>query len=227
MDFVRKPRSHKSPQTKKATTPSVKKHSSSPKKLKLKKYHPNLRRLSSLVVKFVKKNINLLIALAILTVVIVILLPHKQASPPIGPSSSKQQDQPNIKGNLTKGVPDFDTLLPAGKSIDDLGGWTKVSPVDRDSVYAFVDYIGQTKVIVSQQEIPQSLKESEDLNIGQLAAGYSANDHLTANGAEIYIGTSAKGPQSLIVKKHNLLILIKSTAKIADNVWIEYINSLN
>lgn len=131
-------------------------------------------------------------------------------------------------GELQKSTPKFDTLLPSEKSIEDLGGWTRVSPPDRDAVFAFSDSLDGTKVIVSQQPLPKEF-QSGDKNeaIEDLAKGYNANRFITATGnTKIYIGTSAKGPQSVIFTKRNLLILIKSQATITDDSWISYVNSL-
>lgn len=141
-------------------------------------------------------------------------------------------DQPEVKAaaskrqSLTRGTPDYATVLPAGKTIDDLGGWIRVSPPNRNAVYAYADKVGGVRVDVSEQPLPPALKNNTPEQMARLAQSYAANGTLTAGGTTVYIGTSAKGPQSLILSQKNLLILIKSASPLADKQWVAYINSL-
>lgn len=127
---------------------------------------------------------------------------------------------------LNKEQPTYNTLLPAGKSITDLGGWTRVSPPERNAVFAYVDHIGKVQINVSEQPLPDGFKEDLSNQIAYLAKGYHADVKIDANGTDVYIGTSAKGPQSVIFTKNNLLILIKATSQIANDDWATYINAL-
>lgn len=127
---------------------------------------------------------------------------------------------------LTRGTPQYKTILPADKTIQDLGGWTRVSPADRDPVFAYIDKIGTTKIIVSQQPLPKQFTSNETEHIEKLAKDYNATEKITVDGDTVYIGTSEKGPQSLILSRDNLLILIKSSLQIDSNEWAKYINSL-
>ena len=122
--------------------------------------------------------------------------------------------------------PDYKTALPSGTSIEKLGGWERVSPPEKDPVFAFTDKIGEVSITVSEQPLPNSFKADVGGKISELAKTYNATNILDANGTKVYIGTSAKGPQSTIFTKNDLLILIKSQAKIDDKAWIAYINSL-
>lgn len=151
-------------------------------------------------------------------------------SPDNNPSSAAAKDdapqrQPKIQ--LEKGTPAFKTMLPAGKSVEQLGGWTKVSPPNRDPTYAYVDTIGAVKIQVSQQELPKAFRVNTAEEMAHLAKNFSADTKLTVPGAIAYLGTSAKGPQSVIVAKNNLLILIKSSAIIPEDEWEAYIKSLS
>lgn len=119
----------------------------------------------------------------------------------------------------------FQTILPAGKQIKDLGGWERISPLNTAPVYAYADKIDDSVISVSQQPLP--FTSDSDTQVAQLAAAYSATITLDAKGTKVYIGTSAKGPQSTIFTKSGLLVLIKSQEKIQDSAWISYINSLN
>lgn len=127
---------------------------------------------------------------------------------------------------LPKENPPFATILPKGKSATSLGGWTRVSPSDRNAVYAYVDRIDTTSIIVSQQPIPESFASDPSGSIQKLAEGYSADHTLVVGDITVYLGKSAKGPQSLIFTTRGLLVLIKSSATIAEDRWVSYIKSL-
>lgn len=127
---------------------------------------------------------------------------------------------------LTKENPSFTTILPKGTSASDYGGWTRVSPPDRNAVYAYAGKIGDVSIIVSEQPIPDSFKSDPTGSVQTLADSYSADRTFDAGGTTVYIGKSAKGPQSLILIKHDLLILIKSTSTVTDEDWVTYIKSL-
>lgn len=175
-----------------------------------------------------RKNPSLYIAVFILAGIIIIALPYTKhnATKTLDTNTSVSSTDRKI-GKLTKGEPEFDALIPDGKTIDQLGGWTVVSPPDSDPAYSFADYIDGVKVIVSQQKMPEGISEDGSLNIDQIAAGYNANEKLNVGGKIVHLGSSSKGPQSLITEKSGLLILIKSTSKIDNDSWTAYINSLN
>lgn len=127
---------------------------------------------------------------------------------------------------LPKETPGFDTLLPAGKTAEDFGGWTRVSPSDRNPVYAYADTVGGVSISVSQQPIPDSFKSDLAGSVEQLSESYSASRTFQAGSIMVHIGKSAKGPQSLIFTKGDLLVLIKSASTISDDDWKTYIASL-
>jgi len=124
------------------------------------------------------------------------------------------------------GKPDYDTVLPAGKKIEDFGGWVRVSPPDKNPVYAYADKIDNVLINVSEQPVPDSFKKDIDTAMDDLAAQYSANDKIKVGAVTAYIGTSLKGPQSVLLVKGDILILMKSASKIADTHWETYIRSL-
>ena len=123
-------------------------------------------------------------------------------------------------------VPNYKTLLPTGTTIKELGGWHRVSPPDRNPVFAYADTIGGVSVTVSQQPLPDSFKADVDGSVSKLAASYSAKDEVPAGDAKVFVGTSVKGPQSAIMVKQDVLVLIKSTSKISDKNWSDYAFSL-
>lgn len=155
------------------------------------------------------------------------LYPNGQSNAKAQPGDAPVVENQPVTGPLQKGTPEYDTVLPKGKTIKDYGGWTRVSPPNRDPVFAYADKIGAIPINVSQQPLPKDFADQPDQQVQQFAAGYAANKKLNVNGATAYIGTSAKGPQSVIIVKGELLILIKASAAIPDTEWQKYIQSLS
>ena len=122
--------------------------------------------------------------------------------------------------------PEYDTLLPEGKSIQRLGGWSRVSPPDKEPVFAYVDSIDSVQVFVSQQPLPVAFKNDAVAEAKKLAQQLGTTEQLTDDGLTAFVSTSAKGPQATIAVKKDLLILIRSGAKIKNASWIGYINTL-
>ena len=152
----------------------------------------------------------------------------------IGQTVSRPQSQTARTGNiqqnpldmLKKGTPNYPTLVPSGKSIEKLGGWTRISPENRDPVFAYVDTIGGVAASVSQQPIPNDLKNDTDAKLRTIALASNATRTIDAGGIKVYLGASSEGPQSAIFIKDQLLILIKATATVDDDDWKSYIDSL-
>lgn len=153
--------------------------------------------------------------------IVIVRLHHPANSPSLTGGSQQQATGP------TPGTPKYPTLLPAGKSIHDLGGWYRISPPDRDAVYAYADSIGTIHIDVSEQPIPASFKPDIAESVAELARSFDANQKLSVSDLTVYIGTSAKGPQSLIFVKSNTLILIRSVTIVNNNQWLQYIESLH
>lgn len=128
-----------------------------------------------------------------------------------------------------KGVsPPFHAALPNSTPIRDLGGWeTKTAP-SGDTFYAFSDTINGVAIRVSQQALPASFKTNTSQKIAELAKGYNATTPLTTDTTSVtaYIGSSARGPQSVIFAKDDSLVLIQSEGVISNAAWATYIASL-
>lgn len=131
-------------------------------------------------------------------------------------------DSPEVREKL----PQFSTVTPEGKDIRKLGGWARVSPADSNPVFAYVDTIGDTSISVSQQPLPANLQGNTDEKIAELAKAYAATDEQKVDGQKYYVGTDSAGPQSVILAKDDLLILIKSAQKVSDDEWSDYIAGL-
>lgn len=122
--------------------------------------------------------------------------------------------------------PGYTTILPTGKSIIQLGGWVRVSPAGSDPVYAYADTVSGVPISVSEQPLPESFKSNSSDKVAELAKSYNATATITIGDTTVYIGTSAKGPQSVIFTKDNLLVLIKSEKQIENAAWSTYAASL-
>lgn len=123
--------------------------------------------------------------------------------------------------------PTYQTVLPEDKSISQLGGWKRISPPGKDPVFAFADTIDGVPVSVSQQPLPSSFKGDAVSQTAEIAKKFNATDKIEAGGLDVYVGTSIKGPQSVIFTKDNLLVFIKSEKKIQDASWAAYAQALN
>lgn len=144
-------------------------------------------------------------------------------------SNKTQEAKPGSSANsssiaLPHETPGFNTVVPKEKSIDQLGGWVRVSPAGTTPVYAFADNINTVTINVSEQALPDNLKT--DAELSKMAEGFGANKSFKVGDITVYIGTSGKGPQSVIFSTKSLLVLIKSASEIPNDSWIAYINSL-
>lgn len=132
----------------------------------------------------------------------------------------------SLRADETTGQPNFSTLLPGGKTIDQLGGWQKLEAPNGDAFYVYIDTVSGVTVNVTEQKLPGKFKNDLSNELTNMARNYNANVKLDADGTTVYVGTSAKGPQSVIFAKDNVLVLIKSWATISDADWITYIKTL-
>ncbi|MFZ1360712.1 MAG: hypothetical protein WAS27_01615 [Candidatus Saccharimonadales bacterium] len=164
-------------------------------------------------------RISLRVAVGIASIAIVILIGiiavRHYMSPSATPSTATQK------------TPQYHTVLPVGTSIDQLGGWQRISPPDKDPVFAYSDYINDVRITVSQQPLAGTTGQRIDEKVADIAKKFNATTKITAGDTAVYIGTSSKGPQSVIFAKDQTLVLIKSQATITNDLWQRYIMSLN
>lgn len=124
-------------------------------------------------------------------------------------------------------TPEYTVVLPQNRSVDDLGGWQRVSPPSSDPVYAYSDSLDDVTISVSQQPIPESFRGNVAAEVEQLAKSYNATTVIKAGETPVYIGRSSKGPQSVIFAKNDTLVLIKSQGTIEQESWINYVSNLS
>jgi hypothetical protein len=139
----------------------------------------------------------------------------------------QHQTVKNDAAHISSETPSYSTVLPSGKTADQLGGWKRVSPPQTDPVYAYTDKIGDITISVSQQPLPKSFQGDANDQVADLAKKFNATNKINADGTDLYVGTSAQGPQSAILTKKSLLILIKSQKKVDDKAWANYAKSLS
>lgn len=123
-------------------------------------------------------------------------------------------------------APTWQAVLPQGKTIEQLGGWQRVSPKEAAPVFSYADTLESIPLIVSQQSLPPSFRTNSDQQLSELAKNFNATNKLEKNNLTLYLGTSAKGPQSVLMIIDDVLVMIKSEQKIKDAAWLDYAASL-
>ncbi|MBI3889035.1 hypothetical protein HY312_00450 [Candidatus Saccharibacteria bacterium] len=156
---------------------------------------------SSPVKKFLlsKKAIVLIIVIAL--VIIGLLASSSKTSrqtTPVDTPASKNTSDATPSSSPSEAVPTYKTVTPNNKSIDELGGWQRVSPSNSNPVFAYSDKIGAVEINVSQQPLPESFENNTESHVADLAKKFNATTKLDAGATKAWIGTSAKGPQSVI-----------------------------
>lgn len=189
---------------------------------------PTLPSAAELWHKFTRlpRKVWLRVGIIALAVVIAIVFIHIFGS---GNSTQPDSHPATAAGppKLLRGTPSYATVLPAGKTIGQLGGWTRISPPGKDPVYTYVDKIGKVQINVSEQPLPDAFKANTASKISQLAASYNATDKFTAsNNTVVYVASSDNGAQSVIFTKASLLILIRSSDQVSNNQWVDYVSAL-
>lgn len=132
----------------------------------------------------------------------------------------------NSPASLVEDTPPFHAVTPNSKSIEKLGGWQRLTPPDGTVLYIYTDTLNDVPISVSQQVLPASFKNDKQAKLAEVAKGYNATTPLDAGDIKAYIGTSAKGPQSILFIKHDSLVLIKSKQAIPNEIWVAYIKTL-
>ncbi len=168
--------------------------------------------------KFGKKKLALAACLVLLLIASSVawwFFTRSEASNVFGTTSEKTAEKPKFK-----------TVQPETKD-GKPKELQRVSPPESEPVFAYADTIDGVSVIVSQQPLPKDFKSHVDESVEKVAKDFEATTKLKADDTTIWVGTSAKGPQSVVLTKNNLLILIKSQKKVSDQAWTTYVKSLD
>ncbi len=129
-------------------------------------------------------------------------------------------------GGVLRDNPKYQTLLPAGKSIQSLGGWYKTNTTRTGDTHIYSDSINGVKIIVSEQPLPQSYLADPAQKLAVLANSYRAGYKVVSGGTTLYFGTANDKSQYVIFQKSNLLFIVTSSGKIPYAGWEAYIASL-
>lgn len=135
---------------------------------------------------------------------------------------ASQSNSPSIEKDAK---PDFATLYPADKTIEQLGGFTRVSPPDSAPAYAFADAVENIKIKLTQQQLPDALKTSPT-GVEDLAKRYNATKLLQVDNTNVYLGKSEKGPQTAIFTKDGLLVFVVAEKELSEIQWVRYVTNL-
>ena len=141
----------------------------------------------------------------------------------------KKHNNSAIKGASTgangkSSSPDYKPVLPSGSAANTTSG--KLSYDSEKKVTSYTDKIGDSQITISEQPLPPDFKDNPDGRVEIFAKNANFNDLIQYNGGRAHIGTSIKGPQSVVFHKDGLLIFLKSDKKILNADWVKYINSL-
>ena len=117
----------------------------------------------------------------------------------------------------------FEYSLPDGDA-SEANGTVKYDATKK--VVNYQDDIGGVAITISQQPLPSGFKEDTEAKVKKLAEDFAATKTIATANPTAYVGTSAKGPQTVIFSKKDLLVFIQSAKEIDDKDWAEYITNL-
>ena len=139
----------------------------------------------------------------------IVISPHHSAAP--------RTQAPQQASKMT-------VVSPNGKDIKNDGKW--LTPPKSPPLFVYTDMLDGVRINVSQQQLPESFQHNTQEHIADVAKKFNATTKLVAGDTTAFLGTSSEGPQSVLLAKQGLLILIKSEKKITDTSWVRYITSL-
>lgn len=188
---------------------------------------PSLPKLTKVAVVYkqfqrIPRAFFLITGTACLLAVVLLFVFNNSGSGPLATAAPPSSGPPP----LVKGTPNYATLLPAGKTIAQLGGWTRISPTKSNPVYAFVDHTDNVQIAVSEQPIPTSFQPDPAAKIASMAQNFNATDKFEVGTTTVYIATAATNQQEVILAKDNVLVLIRSMSLLSNNQWAAYVNAL-
>jgi hypothetical protein len=134
---------------------------------------------------------------------------------------------PKSGADLPREKPSFKILYPGTKNSDTVGEIVKVSPDGSAPAYTYIDRIGDIQINVTQQELPPNFKINQDGELTKLAESFQQRDIIQVDSVRVYHGSSSSGVQSLLFIKGNLLITVRASQKVTDDMWAAYISALH
>ncbi|MBI5357358.1 hypothetical protein HZB74_00700 [Candidatus Saccharibacteria bacterium] len=91
----------------------------------------------------------------------------------------------------------------------------------------FDDSIDGIAIAVSQQSLPEDFKSDPEAKLEELAKGFEATKIIQTGSGLAYIKETEEGPETIIFKKFDLLVFIRTQNKVSETSVISYINNLN
>lgn len=149
-------------------------------------------------------------------------------------SESADTDTANQASNESRALPvvterelAFDLLFSPLKS----AGSTDIvllSPPENDPVYAYNDEYEGAILKISQQQLPDAVRDDPVEGLKSIAESFNATDTIRINRDIIYHGYTERngGVQSIIFVKDELLVFIASSQRLSDDAWAVYISTL-
>lgn len=173
-----------------------------------------------------RRLLIVIIGLIVIAVALVVIYLSQTTQQKKGQTAtSNTHSATKVAGGLVPGTPTYAVLLPAGKTIKDLGGgWVRDQS---HPLFVYIDKIGSTQINVSEQPLADDLKTDTEQEVESIAQSYNITEKITVGATVVHIGTFDKGVQRIILSKANLLILITSVDHLTNDQWVSYINSLN
>lgn len=174
-----------------------------------------------------KKFLLAVPVVAVIGLVAVVVINKKDTASKTPGTEAEVQSASTTKENiLLNQTPEFPILLPADKTAEQLGGIARVSPTNAAPAYTIIDAVDDTKVRITQQQLPSSFKDNTAQELEKTAKGFNATRLLQVDNVGVYIGKSEKGPQTLIFIKEDLLVFLTAEQEKDDIAWVQYISRL-
>lgn len=161
----------------------------------------------------------------IMSVIIAVILVNVIAVSVVKKNNSSNDVKGAVAGQDGKSKsPDYKPLLPSGTAANTVSG--NFSYDSEKKVTSFSDKIGEEEVTISQQPLPQDFKDNPDGRVEIFAKNANFNELIQTKSGRAHIGTSIKGPQSVVFHREGLLVFLRSEKKILNTDWVRYIDSL-
>lgn len=170
----------------------------------------NLPQLSK---RFTNKQLGILSSALIAVTAIGVIAVHFK-------NTSKEQGNTGVLSASSQNA-NFSTLNP-----DKSASASEKRYDPEKKVVSYTDSIGGVGITISQQQLPAGFQDNTEDKVKKLAQDFSANEVLSTANPTAYLGTSVKGPQTVIFAKNGLLVFIQSTKRIDNHDWAEYITNL-
>lgn len=145
---------------------------------------------------------------------------QNRSSPSVQGAASDQEDLIAVESDDDLA---FEMLFPGGASRDDYDV-VLISPQGADPAYTYLDQVNGPNgpvMRVTQQVVPA------EFSLADVATGFNATEEIQVDDITIYHGyASNENVQSLLFIKSGLLVTIRSSGQLPDDVWAAYVANL-